>query len=216
MKIVHLAAESRIDVLPVVVKALELLDKKHSIAIVTTVQYVKKLDDVENLLKKNGFKAKKYPFTLGCKVPKIKEDIVLYIGTGKFHPKGIIIKTKKDIVMANPETEEVEKLTNSDVELLEKRKKGALLKFHTSENIGVLISVKSGQKSVQQLPDDILKLKNKFKDKKFYFFCVNTLDFNELENFPFVDMWINTMCPRIGYDDTIRLPKPLLNLEDLE
>ena len=34
-------------------------------------------------------------------------------------------------------------------------------------------------------------------------------DFNETENFPFIEAWINTMCPRIEEDMKV------LNLEDL-
>ena len=44
---------------------------------------------------------------------------------------------------------------------------------------------------------------------------MNTLDFNEIENFPKVECYVNTMCPRIGFDDTIRLNKSIINLEDV-
>ena len=93
---------------------------------------------------------------------------------------------------------------------IEKKRKGMLLKFHSSKSIGVLTSTKSGQKSVQSSTEGIFKIKLKYPDKKFYFFACNTLDPNELENFPFIDCWISTMCPRIREDLKV------LNLEDLE
>ena len=38
------------------------------------------------------------------------------------------------------------------------------------------------------------------KGKKCYIFVFDTLDAREMENFPFIDFWINTACPRIADD----------------
>ena len=47
-------------------------------------------------------------------------------------------------------------------------------------------------------------------------FVTDTLDFAELENFPFIECYVNTMCPRIGMDDTIRTAKPIVNIDDIK
>ena len=62
---------------------------------------------------------------------------------------------------------------------------------------------------------DRKKLEKKYKDKKFYYFACDTLSIDELENFPFVQAWINTMCPRIGYEDLLRTRMAIVNLEDV-
>ena len=59
------------------------------------------------------------------------------------------------------------------------------------------------------------KLRSKFPDKEFYFFLYDTLDYQGLEDFPFIECWVNTMCPRIGYDDTNKIAKPIVNLGEL-
>ena len=89
---------------------------------------------------------------------------------------------------------------------ISKKEKEIFLKFHTSKNIGVFITTKWGQSYL----DSALKLKEKYPDKNFYFFIGDNFNDNEMENFPFCEMWINSACPRIGQDDVIRHKKPVL------
>ena len=95
---------------------------------------------------------------------------------------------------------------------LKKKVKGAKLKFLTSKNIGVLISIKPGQNQMKKA----LKLKQKYKNKEFYFLIADTISFTQLENFPFIDCFINTACPRISFDDSQKIGKPIINIEDIE
>jgi len=41
---------------------------------------------------------------------------------------------------------------------------------------------------------------------------MDTINFDALEDFPFVDVWVNTACPRIGWDDTKRARKLMVDL----
>lgn len=214
MKVFHLYAPLNIDVLPVVKKAIPLLSE--SVAVVTTIQHKEMMDKVKKLIEDAGKTVRIYGNILGCMSPKeIKEETVLYIGTGKFHPMGIKLRTGQDVVCADPMIGQVEMMDHTVIDSIERRKKGALSKFYASDNIGVIISVKSGQKTVQYSLDDIYSIKDKYPEKKFYFFGANTLDFGELENFPFIDVWVNTMCPRIGRDDNEKFKKGVVNLEDI-
>ena len=45
-------------------------------------------------------------------------------------------------------------------------------------------------------------------------FAFDTLDFNQIENFPFVQCWVNTACSRI-LDDYEKFPKPLVDISDI-
>jgi diphthamide biosynthesis enzyme Dph1/Dph2-like protein len=99
---------------------------------------------------------------------------------------------------------------------IQKRKKGRILTFLTSKNIGIIVTTKRGQnnsKKAELLEDRILK---KWPDKKVYMLLCSELNFSELENFNFVDIYVNTACSRIGHDDTIRSPKPIINMSDVE
>jgi len=60
-----------------------------------------------------------------------------------------------------------------------------------------------------------MALKKSLKDKEVYLFISDTVDFSQLENFPFIDCWVNTACSRI-MDDMEKFPRPLVDLADIE
>ena len=159
-------------------------------------------------------KRSRYPGQiLGCDVEKIEEDVdaFFYIGDGFFHPKMLIIKNRKPVFAYDPFSEKFDKLDTADIENMNKRKKGAYMRFMSADEIGILISVKTGQYTA----DARKKLQEKYPDKKFYSFVTDTIDFNQLENFPFIECWVNTACPRIGYDDSHVLQKSIVNIDDV-
>jgi len=194
------------------------------IGLVTTVQFIGQVKEVKLQLEKEGkkvfFGKGKYAAyqaqVLGCDVDSAvsiekKVDAFLYIGSGMFHPTAISLKTKKDVFTFNPLTNKFNKIDGKDVERINKRKKGALIKFLSSKEIGVIVTTKPGQEQLKKA----FELKSKFKDKNFYFLIFNTIDFNQLENFPFIECFVNTACPRIALDDSIKLTKSIINLEDI-
>lgn len=200
-------------------KYIEKLPKK--IALASSVQFVDSLISIKKLLEKNNkkvilIKGKHSSFKgqiLGCDVPEVKNiDAFLYIGDGLFHPIGIQLKNDVDVFCYNPLNKQFFKLNKEETEIIKKRKKGNLIRFYHSENIGILISTKPGQYNFVRAK----RLENKFPDKKFYYFIFDTLDFNELENFPFIECYVNTACPRLGLDDLNKINKPIVNLEDIE
>lgn len=211
MKRLFIPAEAEIDIIPIIEKALKRLPKK--IGLLTTVQHLSQLKEAKDFLEKNGKEAVLGGQILGCNqknAEKIaaKVDCFLFIGSGCFHASGVLLKLNKKIIIANPYSGEVSEISEAEIERLKKKKKGALLKFHSAKNIGILISTKPGQYNFEEAQI----LKKKYNEKKFYLFVADTFDFNELENFPFVECWINTACPRIAEDQS---KKPIVNLEDL-
>ncbi len=54
------------------------------------------------------------------------------------------------------------------------------------------------------------QLEKKYKNKRFYKFVFDTLDYSQLENFPFIECWVNTACPRI-FDDL----RSIINIQDI-
>lgn len=213
MKKLFIPAKSDIDVLPVVEKALPMLGKR--VGLITTIQHLHKLILVKEFLEKNRKKALVGGQVLGCNLKNAegivdKVDCLLYIGTGRFHPFGALMKTKKPIVCADPLLESVSVLAEKELERIEKRRMAAYVKFIDSENIGIILSKKPGQFNLRAAKF----LEKQYKNKKFYYFVCDTLDMNELENFPFIECWVNTACPRIE-DDFARSAKPIINLDEL-
>ncbi|MBU1198387.1 MAG: 2-(3-amino-3-carboxypropyl)histidine synthase subunit [Nanoarchaeota archaeon] len=200
----------------------ELIDKlPNKIVLFTTVQF---LDSVDNIKKKLEKKQKKVLLLktehtkhagqlLGCNIKEFKQDFdaFLYIGDGMFHPKALLLKNSKPVFAFNPFSKKFFKLEEKEINDMKKKQKGALMKFMASKEIGVLVSTKPGQNKLKQAQT----LEKKFPEKKFYFLMFDTIDFAELENFPFVECFVNTACPRIAFDEAEKIRKPIVNIEDL-
>lgn len=188
------------------------------IAIATTVQFVGSVDKIKDDIEKTGrtvilYQGKRsvYPGQiLGCDVEKIEEDVdaFLYIGDGLFHPKMLVIRNEKPVLAYDPFTEKFDKIEKTDIDRMLKRKKGAMLKFMSSNEIGILVTIKPGQ----YFSDARKRLEERYPDKNYYTFLSDTIDFGQLENFPFIEAWVNTACPRIGYDDATMLGKSIINI----
>jgi 2-(3-amino-3-carboxypropyl)histidine synthase len=183
-----------------------------TLGLVTTIQYIDELPRIRQYLSKQGIKAELGGQVLGCDASaadKLKSETILYIGSGEFHQIGIAIRTNKKVFKLHPESMNITEITPEQIEKSQKKKKGMLLKFHTAKTIGVLLSTKSGQSTVQGGKARAERLHSQFPDKKFYYFTADTLAANELDNFPFIECWLNTMCPRLMEDINV------LNIEDI-
>lgn len=190
----------------------------NKIGLVSSVQFSDHLPKIKSYLEKKNKKVflekgkQKYKGQiLGCDVTsteKIKKKVncFLYIGDGRFHPLGVALKTNKKVYCFNPINNVFSEIKKQDIEKTKKKNKAKLVKFLSSDNIGILVSVKPGQYNLKKS----LELKKKFKDKTFSTFLFDTLNINDLENFPFIQSWINTACPRISDEKT-----NIINLEDL-
>ncbi len=191
------------------------------VCLVTTVQFIDSLEEIKKQLEKENKEVilkqgkSKYPGQiLGCDIKSFKDadcDAFLYIGDGMFHPKALLFKTNRAVFVFNPFSKKLIKLDENEIEKIKKKQKAAYYKFLSANEIGILVSVKSGQNNLKKA----IELKNKL-DKNCYIFLCDTLDFSQLENFPFIECWVNTMCPRIGLDDSLELEKPIINIEDIE
>jgi 2-(3-amino-3-carboxypropyl)histidine synthase len=190
------------------------------VALFTTVQFIGSIKNIKKKLETKGIKVKllktkhtKYAAQiLGCNVEKFKAESFLYIGDGMFHPKALLLKNNARVFVYNPFTKKHFELNKNDVQDMVKKQKAGLVKFLYSKEIGVLISTKPGQNKLKEAK----ALKKKYPEKNFYFLIFNTLDFTQLENFNFLECFINTACPRISYDDSEKIRKPMINLDDLQ
>ena len=193
------------------------------IGLATTVQFLDYVEDIKKFLKDKNkeifvdkMRQKYEGQLLGCDqgaAVKIKDDVdaFLYIGTGVFHPLGISLNVDKEVFCYDPLHAVMSKIDRKQVERYNSKRKGAYLKFLQAKEIGFLVSLKPGQNNFKKA----IEWKNRLKDKNCYIFAFDTLDFNQIENFPFVECWVNTACNRI-LDDYEKFPKPLVDLSDIE
>ncbi len=148
---------------------------------------------------------------------KQKEQIqlYLYIGDGKFHPLALVYaqrgeKKPKEVICNDPIAKDLTIMAVDDIKTMLARYRGSLLKFITAKTVGILITIKPGQEHFKPA----LELEKQYPDKKFYFFVDNVISFDQLENFNFIDVWVNTACPRVGFDDQEKFIKGVVNLHD--
>jgi len=170
------------------------------VGLVTTVQYVDELPKIKKYLDGQGKKCLVIGKILGCDVKnaekaKDKVDAFLYIGSGEFHPIALL-SIGKPVYMQN----------GKRLEKDDRKIKGMLAKFYASKDIGIIVSLKTGQMHL----DWAEELKKRFADKTFYVFAADTIDYRQMENFNFVESWVNTACPRIADDVKV------LNYEDIK
>lgn len=207
MKTIFIEAKSRIERIEFDTTTLP-----KQVGLVTTIQYVDELPKIAVFLKEHGIESEIGGQVLGCdatSADKLNANTILYVGSGEFHPVGIAMRTNKKVFKLHPQSMQLSEITTDQIEKIQKKKQGMRLKFHTAKNVGVLLTTKSGQSRVQGGRAKAESLEEKFPDKKFYYFISDTLNFGELDNFNFIDCWVNTMCPRIMEDVKV------LNLEDV-
>ena len=203
MKTLFIEAKSNADV-RLSKEQIAKLPKK--IGIATTIQHLHRINDVQKQLPGSVIAGQ----VLGCDASaatkiKAEVDAFLYIGSGEFHPLGIAIETGKEVFCFNPLAKKLSKIGKSEIEKHSKRKKASLIKFLSAEKVGILVSTKQGQSRMK----DAIKL-SKRKDREYFVFAFDTLNEIDLENFPFIQCWVNTACPRIADS------KPnIINIDDI-
>ncbi len=198
MKTLFIPAKSKLKIKKVIQKFL----KKYKIKNIGTITTIQFLDQVKKL--------KNFIFCgqiLGCNIKNAeklnkKVNAFLYIGSGKFHPILVAYKLKKPVYIANPYTNKISQITQKEIKNYMKRKKGSILRFLNSEKFGIIISTKPGQYNLKKA----ILLQQKLKNS--YIFITNNIREEFLENFPDIECWINTACPRISI-------KKLINYQDV-
>lgn len=193
------------------------------LGLVSTVQFLNQIGEVKSYLEQQGkivlvdkIRQKYETQLLGCDQGaamsrKGEVDAFFYFGTGRFHPLGVAIAAEMDVYCYDP-IEGIQSIIKKEEGIrLNKKRKAAYTSFLHAQKLGVLISIKPGQNHFKRA----MELKKQLSGKEVYIFVSDTIDFSQLENFPFIECWVNTACNRI-MDDMEKFPKPLVDLADIE
>lgn len=207
-------------------KILTNLKKFNSIGLLATIQFIDNLGYIKDELKKQGktiiisepSKHAVYPGqVLGCDVSAAisiqdKVDCFLYVGDGKFHSLGIAVQTNKPVITLNPFNNKIGKIDEEEKKRWLRKQAARVSKVKDAKIIGILVSTKPGQYGMEKA----LQIKKKLEEqgKQIFIFIADTLNPNDLLNFPQVQAWINTACPRI-VDDQELFKKPIANINEI-
>ena len=221
---IYVEARATLNVNEAVEKALPMLEKWRKIGLTTTVQHVQTLDAARELLIREGktvvvgdTRRLNYPGqVIGCNYSNaisIAKDVeaFLFIGGGQFHALGVALSTSKPTVVADPYDgtafsvdKEAQKIVRQRWASIEEAKKG--------RTFAVLVGTKPGQKRLEEA----IHVKEELEDegKTAYLFAIRELVPEVLMEFPSVDVFVNTACPRISLDDAAKFRKPVLTINE--
>lgn len=204
------------------------LEKYNSIGLATTIQHVHQVKQIKKELEERGIKIVvgsgfgKTPQDaqiLGCNYQTVidimKEvDVYLYIGGGKFHPIGIVMSTSKPVIIANPYSGNITKITEDDFMGLAKRRMAAITKAKNSTRFGILVSSKPGQNNIEKA----IILQNELKEqgKDVIIIYLDEVRSEHINNFSEPEIFINTACPRIAIDGVKGINRPMLTINEVE
>ncbi len=195
------------------------------VGLLSTVQHVHKLHEVQRFLKDKGIEAllgsptgrvKYSGQVLGCNfspalMVKSKVNMYLYIGTGRFHPLGVAMVTGKKVLALDPHTGRHEVIEKGDRFL--RVRYGLIAKAMDGESFAILVSIKPGQ----ERRDIALELKNKAeeKGKNADILVMDRISPDALLGSGY-DAYVSTACPRIALDDYMNYDRPILTVREFE
>jgi 2-(3-amino-3-carboxypropyl)histidine synthase len=177
-------------------KILEISGKlPKNLAIAYSIQFKDIANEIKAILTENNHKVTGFTQVLGCSKPDFSKDTqaVLLISTGKFHAISLAYESKLPIYILDKN--KLERISESDIELIAKKHKASYMRFLNADSIGVIVSTKPGQNRLK-------KAMNLDSSKKQYTFLTNAINIREFENFPDIGSWINTACPRMDMDNS--------------
>jgi 2-(3-amino-3-carboxypropyl)histidine synthase len=193
----------------------------HNLVLATTAQFLHQVPKLTEQLTRAGKSVTLYTprhtfhpgQILGCSTDVMDAgEAFLYVGEGLFHPQALAYANDtKEVYCYDPVQRRTSTIDRDEIARRKKTREAGIKQFYHASVVGVLLSTKSGQKDELA----VKRLREEFPQKRFYVFLGNTLGLEHLEDFPFVHVWVNTACPRIGYDDIYKTEKPLINAEDV-
>ena len=221
---IYIEVKATVSVDKAVEQALPLLTKHAKIGLATSVQHLQTLSHAKAILVRNGKAVVigdsgqlSYPGqVLGCNYSNVKSianqvDAFLFIGGGLFHALGVALSTSKPTVVADPYDNRAFSVDIEAQKIIKQRWAGIEEAFK-AKTFGVFIGLKPGQKKVD------LALKVKALAEKHgcdaYLFAAREITPETLLEFPSVDAYVNTACPRISLDAPKKFSKPVLTVNE--
>ncbi|MEJ5326680.1 MAG: diphthamide biosynthesis enzyme Dph2 [Candidatus Bathyarchaeia archaeon] len=220
----YVEARSTVTVDDVVEKSLPLLRKYERVGLATTVQHVQALGGAREILVRAGKTVivgdagrMSYPGQVsGCDYSNVKSiaddvEVFLFIGGGRFHALGVALSTSKPTLIADPYEKRVYSI-NAEAQKILKQRWACVEEAKRAKTFGVLIGLKVGQRRF----DEALKIKEiaRRNGKQAFLFAIREILPEALMEFPQVDVYVNTACPRVSLDAPSKFLKPVLNVNE--
>ena len=221
---IYVEARALVNISETLEKALPLLSVYSKIGLATSVQHIHFLNEAREFFVRSGKTVvigeaghvEHAGQVIGCDYSNVKSisdtvDVYLFVGGGLFHALGIALSTSKPTIVADPYDNKVFSISETAQKLL-KRHWVCIEQAKNAQNIGIIIGLKPGQKRI----DDALKIKELIEKhgKNAYLIAIREVTPEALLDFPTIDAYVNTACPRISLDAPEKFAKPLLTFNE--
>ena len=152
---------------------------------------------------------------LGCNYSGDNDEIghYLFLGSGDFHPIGLVLHTGKPLALLDPYTGDSSEMSFGRIERILRQRFGLIMEIDNAKTFGILIGEKPGQMR-RNLAIRMKRVLEK-QGRKGYLLALDHVSPDLIDFYP-VDAFVNTACPRIAIDDSVRYDKPLVTPYELE
>lgn len=216
-------AFSKIDIKKSLKKSLEELKGYSRVGLVTTTQHLHLLAEIKDYLEDNGKEVilGSSPSTrkgqvLGCNFSSIKDldvEIILFIGSGNFHPLGIRLFSDAEVLAIDPYNNEIRRMDEYADRILRIRF-ARITKARSAKKWGIIVSSKEGQYRMALAR----QIKKTLEDNGMEAYIILADNINPDILLPYMELeaFVVSACPRIAIDDSQMYKKPLLTPQELE
>jgi len=189
------------------------LEKENIEVIFTVQQYLPHVLNSVKILNKNI----EVHLITGCYIPNIVDRKIIVASSGFFHSITPLIYgiNSTNIVSIDMETcrDNTQECIKRFKYLLTLKLSILSEKLREDSRIGILLSCKVGQRRYRRALELYNYLKNLYSNT--YIFEVDEVSEDVLRQVQ-VDCYINTTCPRLGFDDLDRLNLKIINIDEVK
>ena len=221
---IYVEARATVAVQEAVKQSLSLLQNYCCIGLATSVQHLHDLSNAKNILVQAGKTVfignngpNIYPGqVIGCNysnVQSIAKDVeaFLFVGGGMFHAIGIALSTSKPTFVADPYDNRAFSINNEAQKIL-KQRWTCIQEAQNAKTFGIIIGSKPGQKRFDQALS--IKALAEKHEKEAYLLVSREITPENLLEFPSIDAYVNTACPRISLEAPQKFSKPVLTVNE--
>lgn len=225
-EVVYVEARADVPIDEPMLKAVEMLEKEHTIGLASNVQHMAQLDRAKQILEEHGKAVLvgrpsgwlKYPGqVLGCDYGSLraiaeKVDAIVVLSGGDFHAIGIPLATGRRTIVVDPFQKTARDMTETCKRLLRKRWI-SITRFKEAKKVGIIVGLKSSQMNVTLAR----RIKQLLSESGYspVLLCAAEVIPETIESFTDLEAFVEISCPRISTDDQERYRKPILNPEEV-
>ena len=221
---IYVEARATVTVDKAVEQALPLLSSYTTIGLATSVQHLQTLNQAREILTHAGKTVIigdagqiAYPGQVsGCNYSNVKSiagevEAFLFVGGGMFHALGVALSTSKPTIIADPYDSRAYPI-NVEAQKILRQRFASIQEAKNAKKIGIFIGLKPGQKHL----DNVLHLKELAEKagKTAYLLAAREITPETLLEFPTIDAYVNTACPRVSLEATGKFGKPVLTVNE--